>query len=85
MPKQVLVPTERKNCIVVPQKATYELQARTFVYRVIDGKTKATPVTVFQLNNGKDYIIEQGLSAGDTIIAEGAGLLKEGIEVKVKR
>ena len=80
----VLVPTERKNCIVVPQKATYELQERTFVYRVIDGKTKATPVTVFQLNNGKDYIIEQGLSAGDTIIAEGAGLLKEGIEVKVK-
>ena len=34
---------------------------------------------------GKDYIIEQGLSAGDTIIAEGAGLLKEGIEIRGKK
>ena len=78
----VLVPIERKNCIVVPQKATYELQERTFVYRIVDGKTKATPVTLFRLSNGKDYIVEQGLNVGDTIIAEGAGLLKEGIIVK---
>ena len=64
------------------QEATYELQNRSFVYRVINGKTKATAVTLFPQNNGKEYIIEEGLSVGDTIIAEGAGLLKDGIEVK---
>lgn len=78
----IVVPTNRTQCIVIPQEATYELQNRTFVYRVVDGKTKATPVEIFPQNNGREYIVEQGLSAGDTIIAEGAGLLKEGVEVK---
>ena len=77
----VIVPTQRQQCIVIPQEATYELQNRSFVYRVIDGKTKATAVTLFPQNNGQEYIVEQGLNIGDTIIAEGAGLLKDGIEV----
>ena len=78
----VVVPTNRQQCIVIPQEATYELQNRSFVYRVIDGKTKTTPVTLFPQNNGKEYIVEEGLNEGDTIIAEGAGLLKEGIDIK---
>ena len=80
----VVVPTHRQQCVVIPQEATYELQNRMFVYRVVDGKTKATPVTLFPQNNGKEYIVEEGISEGDVIIAEGAGLLKEGIEVKSK-
>jgi membrane fusion protein (multidrug efflux system) len=78
----IVVPTQRSQCIVIPQEATYELQNRSFVYRVINGKTKATAITLFPQNNGKEYIIEEGLNVGDTIIAEGAGLLKDGIEVK---
>jgi len=78
----VIVPTYHADCVVIPQEATYELQNRSFVYRIVDGKTKATAVTLFSQNNGKEYIVEEGLSVGDTIIAEGAGLLKEGIEVK---
>lgn len=81
----VLVPSDHKDCIVIPQEATYELQNRTFVYRVVDGKTKATAVTLFPQNNGKEYIVEDGLSVGDTIIAEGAGLLKDGIEIGGKK
>ena len=77
----VLLPTYKNNCIVIPQTATYELQNRTFVYRVVNGKTKATPVEVFRLNNGKEYIVEKGLTKGDVIIGEGAGLLKEGVEI----
>ena len=78
----VVVPTHRNQCIVIPQEATYELQNRMFVYRVVNGKTKATPVELHPQNNGQEYIVEKGLNVGDTIIAEGAGLLKEGIEVK---
>jgi len=78
----VIVPTHREQCIVIPQEATYELQNRMFVYRVVDGKTKATSVSLYPQNNGKEYIVEAGLNEGDTIIAEGAGLLKEGVEIK---
>jgi len=77
----VVVPTHRQQCIVIPQEATYELQNRMFVYRVVNGKTKATPITLFPQNNGKEYIVEEGINEGDTIIAEGAGLLKEGIVI----
>ncbi len=77
----VVMPTRLHHSIVVPQEATYELQNRVFVYRVVNGMTKATAVEVHRQNNGREYIITNGLSVGDTIIAEGAGLLKEGIKI----
>ena len=67
-----------KNCIVIPQTATYELQNRVFVYKVVEGKAKSAPVEVFKLNNGTEYIVESGLNSGDVVIAEGAGLVREG-------
>lgn len=74
----VILPNIRENCIVIPQGATYELQNRIFVYKVVDGKAQATPITVFRLNNGIEYVVETGLQQGDVIIAEGAGLVREG-------
>lgn len=79
---QYPLPYERQDCIVIPQEATYELQDKVFVYKVVDGKTQSTPVTVFSIHNGTEYIVESGLKAGDVIIAEGAGLLRDGIEIQ---
>lgn len=74
----VVFPYQMDNVLVVSKEATYEIQDKIFVYRVTDGKATSTPVTVFPVDNGKEYIIEQGLKAGDVIVAEGAGLLQEG-------
>lgn len=74
----VIVPSVREHCIVVPQGATYELQNKTFVYKVVDGRAQSVPVSLFRLNNGTEYLVESGLQAGDVIIAEGAGLVREG-------
>ncbi len=74
-------PYTKKNCMVIPQTATYELQDKVFVYKVVDGKTQSTQVKVFEINDGKEYIVESGLKMGDVIIAEGAGLLSNGITV----
>ena len=74
-------PYTKKNCMVIPQTATYELQDKVFVYKVVDGKTQSTQVKVFEVNDGKEYIVESGLNMGDVIIAEGAGLLSNGISV----
>lgn len=79
----IVFPYEKKNCIVIPQEATYEIQDKIYVYEVVDGKTKSTPITVFGMNNGLEYVVESGLQTGDIIIAEGAGLLKNGMEVKI--
>ncbi|MDE7128295.1 MAG: efflux RND transporter periplasmic adaptor subunit [Bacteroidales bacterium] len=77
----IIIPYSQKQCIVVPQGATYEIQNRIFAYKVVDGKTVSAPIKVFEINDGKEYIVEEGLQAGDVIIAEGAGLLKAGVEV----
>lgn len=81
----IVFPYEKQQCIVVPQTATYEIQDRIFVYKVENGKAKSTPVTVFDVNNGTEYIVESGLKPGDVIVAEGAGLLRDGAEVTPKR
>lgn len=77
----VVVPYSRKQCIVIPQEATYEIQNRIFVYKVVDGKAVSTPIEVFEINDGSEYIVESGLKTGDVIVAEGAGLMKEGTEI----
>ncbi|MCM1501293.1 MAG: efflux RND transporter periplasmic adaptor subunit [Bacteroidales bacterium] len=77
----VVLPYSRKDCIVIPQGATFEIQNRIFAYKVVDGKTVSAPIQVFSINNGREYIVEEGLEFGDVIIAEGAGLMKAGMEV----
>lgn len=72
----------KKDCLLIPLGATYEIQDHVYVYKVIDGKTSATKVSVARLEDGKHCMVNEGLAPGDVIIAEGAGLLRDGIEVK---
>ena len=78
----IIIPSEKKDCIVIPKAATYELQDRIFVYKVIDGKASATEIKVAPQDNGIEYIVTDGLNVGDIIVAEGAGLIKEGTLIK---
>lgn len=81
----VVIPYDIKGCIVIPQAATYELQDKVFAYRVVEGKAMSTPIAVFGINDGKEYVVESGLGVGDVIVAEGAGLLQDGVEVSVSK
>ena len=64
----VIVPYDREECIVIPQGGTYEIQNRIFAYKVVDGKAVSTPIRVFEVNDGKEYIVEDGLKAGDVTV-----------------
>ncbi len=81
----VLITEKLDSALTIPQAATYELQDKVFAYRVIDGKTKSTPIEVTPLNGRKLYIVRSGLSAGETIVAEGVGLLQDGVAITVKQ
>ena len=78
----VIVPTEKTGALVIPQAATFEVQDKVFVYKVVDGKAQSAPVQVTRVNGGQEYIVESGLQTGDVIVAEGVGLLREGTEIK---
>ncbi|MBD5225945.1 MAG: efflux RND transporter periplasmic adaptor subunit [Bacteroidales bacterium] len=80
----VVIPQAYNRCIVIPQGATYEIQDKKFVFKVIDGKAVSAEICVLPQSNGREYVVTGGLSEGDIIISEGAGLVKEGTEVNTK-
>ena len=77
----VVLAYDRPASLVIPQGATYEIQNRIFTYKVTDGVAVSTPIEVFKINDGKEYIVMSGIAEGDTIVAEGAGLLKAGTRI----
>ena len=80
----VIVPNIHKDCVVVPQVATFELQNKVYVYKVEDGKAASSMIDVEKINNGREYIVKSGLTPGDVIVAEGVGLLREGTPIVAK-
>lgn len=78
----VVLKNQYKDVIIIPQSSTVTLQDKMVVYRVIDGKAVSTIITVDSNNDGRNYIVLSGLNPGDVIIADGAGMVQEGMEVK---
>jgi len=78
----VIIPSTYENCIVIPQEATIRLQDKTMVYKVVDGKAVSSLITVAELNDGCEYVVLDGLKAGEEIVSQGAGLVREGTQVK---
>lgn len=79
----VLIAYHRKNCIVIPQSATFEIQNKRFAYKVVNGKAESVAIEATASNGGKEFIVHSGLKVGDVIIAEGAGLVREGNTVNI--
>lgn len=78
----IVVPHASSSAIVVPQEAVVQVQDRYFVYIVgKDNKVKYSAVTVNPNNDGKNYIIESGLKAGDKIVVKGVTTLKDGMQI----
>ena len=78
----ILIPSTYEDCIVVPQEATVKQQDKVLVYKVVDGKAVSSLIQVSDINDGREYIVLSGLSVGDEIVAKGAGLIREGMQVK---
>ena len=80
----VLMPYSQNDCIVIPQSATYEIQDKTYVFQVSGGKATSRIIDVFPLSDGKEYVVQGGLAPGDTIVAAGVGLLRDGAPIQIK-
>jgi membrane fusion protein (multidrug efflux system) len=66
------------NALTVPESATLEMQDKIFVFAVADSnKVKKVPITVEGKDNG-NYIVKDGLKAGDQIVLSGIDKLQEG-------
>lgn len=81
----VIIPIQKTGALVIPQTATFEIQDKRYVYKVVDGKAQSSQIQVTRVDGGREFIVEEGLASGDVIVSEGVGLLREGTPVTVKK
>ncbi|MBZ5619669.1 MAG: efflux RND transporter periplasmic adaptor subunit [Acidobacteriia bacterium] len=73
---------ERKDAILVPQKAVQQLQSMQAVYTVgPDNKVLQRAVTTGE-RVGTSWIVEQGLKPGDRVVVEGQLKVRPGMRVQ---
>ena len=78
----VVFPYTMENIMIIPQSATVEIQDKKFVFVLqADNKVKNTEVTISSLNDGKNYIVTDGLKSGDKIVIEGVQKVRDGQEI----
>jgi membrane fusion protein, multidrug efflux system len=76
--------TVKKGAILVPQRAVGEIQGKTLIAVVgADNKVELRPVKAGE-QIGSDWIINEGLKAGETIVVEGIQKVKAGMTVSPK-
>lgn len=77
----VLVPILLKDAILIPQKATFDILDKKFVYVVENNLLKSRQIIVGQ-EIPHLYIITSGLSHNDKILAEGLGKVKNNEKIE---
>ena len=79
----VLIPSVLDSALLIPPSATYEVQDKKFVYVLGDSsKVKNTEITVFPLDNGKQYVVTSGLKPGEQVVVEGVATLRDGMPIQ---
>jgi membrane fusion protein (multidrug efflux system) len=67
-----------ENALSVPQEATMEIQDKIFIFSVgKDNKVSKQPITVLG-TSGTNYLVRNGVKAGDRIVLKGIEGLKDG-------
>jgi membrane fusion protein (multidrug efflux system) len=69
------------DALTVPESATVEMQDKVFVFALADSnKVKKVAITI-DGKDGENYVIKDGLKAGDQIILSGMDHLQEGAKI----
>ena len=78
----IVIPRVNSNAIIIPQSCVSEVQNKKFVYTLgKDNKVKYTEIKVDPQNDGNNYIVTDGLKAGDKYVTNGITKLNDGMEI----
>lgn len=79
----VEIPQTVNDAIVIPQRSTYELQGKKFVYLVNNNnQVISTEIEVMGAAAGQYFIVTNGLKEGDTVIYESTSSLRDSSNIK---
>lgn len=73
---------EKKRLFLIPPSALFKEDRRHYVYRVVDGKARKTPVVPASVG-GNTAEITSGLSEGDIVVVSGQENLQDGAQVDI--
>lgn len=77
----ILIETPFKNALLIPQKATYEILDKRYVYVIDDeGKVSSKEIHI-SAELPHLFIISDGISSGDKILLEGLRKVKNGDQI----
>jgi RND family efflux transporter MFP subunit len=78
---KVLIKNELKNALLIPQKATFEIQDKLYVFTVDKtGKINARNITI-SMRLPHLFVVASGLSTSDVILYEGIQNVKDGDQI----
>lgn len=78
----IMLPVPLKNAVIIPQKSTYDVLDKKFVYVVDEHNVlQARQITIAQ-ELPHIYIVASGLAATDKILAEGLGKVKNNEKIQ---
>ncbi|MGZ3752160.1 MAG: efflux RND transporter periplasmic adaptor subunit [Mucilaginibacter sp.] len=75
---KVRLSLKHKDVLIVPQSATIELQDKVFVFAVADSNKVKKQVINIVGKSGDNYLVKDGIKAGDKIVLTGFDHLQEG-------
>ena len=78
---KVVVSRHLKNALLIPQKSTFEIQDKLFVFIVNQDNVLKQKSVIPKLRIPDFYVIESGLSPDDRIIFEGVENVKDGQKI----
>jgi membrane fusion protein (multidrug efflux system) len=81
---KVVVNKQLKNALLIPQKSTFEIQDKLYVYVVNQDGVLQQRNVVPKMRFPDFYAVESGLSKQDRIVYEGVETLKDGDKVQPK-
>ena len=79
---KVIVTKSLNNAVLVPQRSTFEIQDKIFVYVVNDKQVVRQQPIVPKMRIPHFYVIEKGISPNETIVYEGVENLRDGQKIK---
>ncbi|MDB5136907.1 MAG: bepF [Mucilaginibacter sp.] len=69
---------QHKDALMVPESATIEMQDKVFVFELADSnKVRKQPIEIIG-KSGTNYLVKNGVKAGDQIVLSGIDHLQEG-------
>lgn len=81
---KVRLKVDLKNVMIIPQKATYEIQDKIYVYVLDQNNTVHSRNVIVKQELSNLYIIASGLSVNDKILLEGVQNVKEDQKVETE-